>query len=823
MSGVFLTYTERDYPMGALPLTRASICINRQVSNTTVERWHLVAYYNREYRALPRVSNDPALKSVIVPFKMYVNNSSRNRSGTGGLFGGSSTSSKSPPNALSVRAATPPPRPSTAMFAPRPTEAQPDPLPSYAQSQAQQQPRPTLFARSGLPSSSTNTANARLPPMQTRPPTQPQTQPSRGLFGGTRASTPPPQATRPPAQPPPSGSLFGRRAPSPGPQMQQQPQQARGMFGMRAPSPQPTQSQPLRSVSPNSASRSFWGRSSNPSPTSRTSSEYNHSHYQPDDMMEGDREMGGLGIGIQRPTTGMGIGRPRLPSVTRMMSGMNGLGSYQRGRRMSVDMRGPDDTEHPSRTPQAGAGGQTNVVGASKKKRGKSKKSEEDPGALPPEEVMKLREDVEKLRPLLDKQDAITQLVEVKKLAKDNRWNAEHWKKMLQNQRPFSAYFGSHHQTTFSCPFEYYQILNPFFSHIFSSSFLLYGQDGNIGGVYGLIVDGVPSILRVGFMSWWAAMKMGLQVRMVYHYALGEQFAAENFHRIELLRNTFSNPSQWEDAMERWKAGNLKVVAIVLANLDLTATNQLSEDDKHVASSIVAKIEADYLLSKRIQMHVFSAVHHRMECHLHGATLWILYALSDASASNGDTSFDGALQEISDQEYLAFMEEHDMAHGKITSHPPSAFLVSTHTSAPPLSTPFHLSTPDQPKFSPNSSWIQNCLPFTISKFVNFDLPHNFLRFLEFPASIAERFLPVDYAANVAALHSTTLSDLDSTARFPPFTSYDAVIPPTASVLTHDHPDIPSISILCYVDSTARVHMSGSMALFNDLQPINRFL
>ncbi|KAH8921488.1 hypothetical protein BT69DRAFT_1298618 [Atractiella rhizophila] len=78
-------------------------------------------------------------------------------------------------------------------------------------------------------------------------------------------------------------------------------------------------------------------------------------------------------------------------------------------------------------------GGQTNAVGASKK-RGKSKKSKEDPGALPPEEVMKLREDVEKLRPLLDKQDAITQLVEAKKLVKDNRWNAEHWKKMLQNQ-----------------------------------------------------------------------------------------------------------------------------------------------------------------------------------------------------------------------------------------------------------------------------------------------------------------------------------------------------------------------------------------------------
>ncbi|KAH8914221.1 hypothetical protein BT69DRAFT_1358271 [Atractiella rhizophila] len=347
MSGVFLTYTEREYPIGALPLTRASICINRQVSNATIERWHLVAYYNREYRRLPRVSDDPVLKSVIVPFKMYANNSSRNRSGTGGLFGGSSTSSssKSPPNPTSVRGVTPPLRPTSAMLPGRPTQAQPAPFPSYSQSQAQQQPRPNLFGRSGLPSASTNTANTRLPPMQTRPPAQPQTQPSRPLFGGMRASTPPPQATRPPAQPPSSGGLFGRRAPSPGPQMQQQPQQqARAMFGMRTATPPPPQSQPLRSASPNSSSRSFWGRSSNPSPTSRTSSEYNHSHYQPDDMMDVDREMGGLGIGIQRPSTGMGIGRPRLPSVTGM-SGMNGLGSYQRGRRMSVDMRGPDDTE----------------------------------------------------------------------------------------------------------------------------------------------------------------------------------------------------------------------------------------------------------------------------------------------------------------------------------------------------------------------------------------------------------------------------------------------------------------------------------------------
>ncbi|KAH8921688.1 hypothetical protein BT69DRAFT_1320636 [Atractiella rhizophila] len=347
MSGVFLTYTERDYPTGVLPLTRASICINRQVSNSTVERWHLVAYYNREYRTLPRVSNDLILRSVTVPFKMYANNSSRNRSGTGGLFGGSSTSiSKSPPNPGSVRAAKPPPQPTTKRFGP-PTQAQPAPFPSYSQSQAQQQPRPTLFARSGLPSASTNTANTRLPPIQTRPPTQPQTQPSRGLFGGMRASTPPPQTTRPPAPPQSSGGLFGRRAPSPGPQLQQQQpqQQARGMFGMRAPSPQPYQSQPLRSASSNSSSGSSQGRSSNPSPSSRTSSEYNHSHYQLDDMMDVDREMGGLGIGIQRPSTGMGMGRPRLPSITGM-SGTSGLGSYQRVRRMSVEMRGPDDTEY---------------------------------------------------------------------------------------------------------------------------------------------------------------------------------------------------------------------------------------------------------------------------------------------------------------------------------------------------------------------------------------------------------------------------------------------------------------------------------------------
>ncbi|KAH8916223.1 hypothetical protein BT69DRAFT_1302993 [Atractiella rhizophila] len=78
--------------------------------------------------------------------------------------------------------------------------------------------------------------------------------------------------------------------------------------------------------------------------------------------------------------------------------------------------------------------GQANGIGANKKRRGKSKKNEENSDALLPEEVASLREDVEKLRPLLDKQDMMAQLVEAKKMAKENHWNAEHWKKMLQNQ-----------------------------------------------------------------------------------------------------------------------------------------------------------------------------------------------------------------------------------------------------------------------------------------------------------------------------------------------------------------------------------------------------
>ncbi|KAH8925858.1 hypothetical protein BT69DRAFT_1295284 [Atractiella rhizophila] len=36
MSGVFPTYTERDYPKNTLPLTKASICINRHVGSTAL-------------------------------------------------------------------------------------------------------------------------------------------------------------------------------------------------------------------------------------------------------------------------------------------------------------------------------------------------------------------------------------------------------------------------------------------------------------------------------------------------------------------------------------------------------------------------------------------------------------------------------------------------------------------------------------------------------------------------------------------------------------------------------------------------------------------
>ncbi|KAH8925819.1 hypothetical protein BT69DRAFT_1331870 [Atractiella rhizophila] len=126
-------------------------------------------------------------------------------------------------------------------------------------------------------------------------------------------------------------------------------------------------------------------------------------------------------------------------------------------------------------------------------------------------------------------------------------------------------------------------------------------------GTTGLIIDGVPSILRVGFTSWWAAMRMGLQVRMVYRYALDELVGTEDFRRTQPLRNTFSNLSQWEDAMECWEAGNAKAVAIVLANLDLTAANQLSEEEKHVASSIVARMRALYSTTQAVMGHTIIA------------------------------------------------------------------------------------------------------------------------------------------------------------------------------------------------------------------------
>ncbi|KAH8925373.1 hypothetical protein BT69DRAFT_1295670 [Atractiella rhizophila] len=83
--------------------------------------------------------------------------------------------------------------------------------------------------------------------------------------------------------------------------------------------------------------------------------------------------------------------------------------------------------------PQPHWGGQAKGVGMSKKKRGRSKKNVEETGGLPQEEILKLHEDVEQLRPLLD-MNTTAQLVEAKKLAKDNNWKAYHWKKMLQYQ-----------------------------------------------------------------------------------------------------------------------------------------------------------------------------------------------------------------------------------------------------------------------------------------------------------------------------------------------------------------------------------------------------
>ncbi|KAH8923237.1 hypothetical protein BT69DRAFT_1333997 [Atractiella rhizophila] len=80
-------------------------------------------------------------------------------------------------------------------------------------------------------------------------------------------------------------------------------------------------------------------------------------------------------------------------------------------------------------------GKEVNEVSTSKKKRGRAKKKVKDTEAsLPPEEITKLHEDVEKLRPLLDMMDMPLQIEEAKKMAKDNGWKAEHWKKMLQYQ-----------------------------------------------------------------------------------------------------------------------------------------------------------------------------------------------------------------------------------------------------------------------------------------------------------------------------------------------------------------------------------------------------
>ncbi|KAH8921966.1 hypothetical protein BT69DRAFT_1335142 [Atractiella rhizophila] len=70
--------------------------------------------------------------------------------------------------------------------------------------------------------------------------------------------------------------------------------------------------------------------------------------------------------------------------------------------------------------------GQVNEGTVGKKKRGTAKKIAEDTGGPSPDEVVKVREDVEKLRPLLDKPDSMAQLVEAKKMAKDSSWNADH-------------------------------------------------------------------------------------------------------------------------------------------------------------------------------------------------------------------------------------------------------------------------------------------------------------------------------------------------------------------------------------------------------------
>ncbi|KAH8929731.1 hypothetical protein BT69DRAFT_1328499 [Atractiella rhizophila] len=164
-----------DHLKGALPLTTASICINRQVPSATVERWHLVAYYNRS----------------IVPFH----------------------------------------------------DSQPAPFPSYSQPQAQQQPRPNLFGRTGLPSSSTkHRKHSTSSHADTSSHSTPKSILSRALRWNKSLDS---SSSSPTAPPQSSGGLFGKRAPSPGRQKEQQPQQqAGGMFwheGRHSPtSPIPT-------------------------------------------------------------------------------------------------------------------------------------------------------------------------------------------------------------------------------------------------------------------------------------------------------------------------------------------------------------------------------------------------------------------------------------------------------------------------------------------------------------------------------------------------------------------------------------------------------
>ncbi|KAH8923309.1 hypothetical protein BT69DRAFT_1297263 [Atractiella rhizophila] len=101
-------------------------------------------------------------------------------------------------------------------------------------------------------------------------------------------------------------------------------------------------------------------------------------------------------------------------------------------------------------------------------------------------------------------------------------------------------------------------------------------------------------------------MKLGLQVRMVYHYALDVASEGE-FCRSKPVRNDFQNQSQWENAMEKWEAGNARAVAILLANLYVMAANQLSEQDCRVASAIVAKMRTLFSTTQAVMGHTIFA------------------------------------------------------------------------------------------------------------------------------------------------------------------------------------------------------------------------